>query len=87
MGLRLLASIAGLALIGGLLEENRRLRLERERLRAREEAIEELLFLGIARDRIADLAALKSAAAWNEVDEASNESFPASDPPSFNGQR
>jgi hypothetical protein len=87
MALRLLASIAGIALVGGLLEENRRLRLERERLHTREKVLENLLFLGVARDRVADIAAIQTAAAWSEVDEASDESFPASDPPSFNAQR
>jgi hypothetical protein len=83
-GLRLLVSVAALAVIGGLLDENRHLREEVARRKTRERALEDALDKGSTGTRPAGPQAMAHPPAdWDEVDQAADESFPASDPPSF----
>ncbi|MGJ4860221.1 hypothetical protein ACN6KF_006269 [Labrys sp. La1] len=76
-GLGLLASFAGLITIARLLDDNHRLRRKLEVLNAHGAA---------AAGRHRNMA-MQPADPWDEVDEASDESFPASDPPAFTARR
>ncbi|CAM5765489.1 hypothetical protein LMIY3S_01500 [Labrys miyagiensis] len=86
--LRILASIAGLVFVGRILEQNRQLRLALDQRTALNAALADEVLLYLWTERAVRRQALwQSPQTWDEVDEASDESFPASDPPSFNASR
>ncbi len=86
-GLRLLVSLGGMFAIARLLDENHRLRLELDQRRARETAMDEQAQRGLGGERHAGTEAMRyPPRQWDEVDEAADASFPASDPPSFNSR-
>ncbi|MDQ0392888.1 hypothetical protein [Labrys monachus] len=79
MGIRLLTSLAAVALIAKLVDDNRRLRQELDYRKAREQALD-LAIIRAAGANTRDVPQVDD----REVDETLEDSFPASDPPSFN---
>jgi len=85
---RILASIAGLLFIGKMLERNRQLRLALDQRTAMNAALADEVLLYLWAQRVGRRQMTwHDARTWDEVDEASDESFPASDPPAFNASR
>lgn len=84
---RILASIAGLVFVGKILEQNRQLRLALDHRTAINAALADEVLLYLWAERAMRREPVSTEApSWDEVDEASDESFPASDPPSFVGR-
>ncbi|GLS19347.1 hypothetical protein GCM10007874_23640 [Labrys miyagiensis] len=84
---RILASIAGLVFVGKILEQNRQLRLALDQRTAVNAALADEVLLYLWAERAMRREPVSTEArSWDEVDEASDESFPASDPPSFVGR-
>jgi hypothetical protein len=85
---RILASIVGLVFVGKVLEQNRQLRLALDQRTALNAALADEVLLYLQAERVRRRQSPWSdSRAWDEVDEAGDESFPASDPPSFNASR
>ena len=84
--LRVLGSMAAIGVMTNLVVENRRLREEaaasRRRAKNAEDALERALLKRAGGDRPAGPESMDyPPKEWDAVDEASDESFPASDPP------
>jgi hypothetical protein len=85
---RILASVAGLVFVGKVLEQNRQLRLALDQRTALNAALADEVLLYLQAERVKRRQSPRgNSRLWDEVDEASDESFPASDPPSFNASR